>query len=233
MKYPTVSRTRAIDIARSRLDGESPVVTAEWEGGGDELDTATLELLSDDLQKSYSAFLEGDGGSDIDRFEGILGTSLHAALEQLDVPVGVLDDSGFWRFLSINTFWWFVERREPGAFKTKDPGRFALYIDGRRPTECILLRAYLRGRIAAECGDPKLSSAIPQATDFWRSHVIRVRTGSAPAVAAAFAREHRDNRMGTKELRPYARRLNRLWTNVVLHVYEPAEATALISELRE
>jgi hypothetical protein len=52
-------------------------------------------------------------------------------------------------------------------------------------------------------------------------------------VSRAFVREQAADRMGTLELRAFARRLNRVRTNVVLDVYESDEAEELMVELRE
>ncbi len=79
----------------------------------------------------------------------------------------------------------------------------------------------------------ELAGAIPKGTDFWRSHVLRVRTGTAPPVTRALVRSHREERLPTDDLRDLARRLNRTWTNVTLHGYGDDESDLLIAELRD
>ena len=78
-----------------------------------------------------------------------------------------------------------------------------------------------------------MSSSSARSADFWRSHVIRVRTGSAQPVATAFAQMQKGaGRLPTPALRDYAKRLNRIWTNTHLGLYDAERASALIAELR-
>ena len=86
--------------------------------------------------------------------------------------------------------------------------------------------------IGSTDGDYSLVSGVPAATDLWRSHILRVATCTAPPVTRALLREQLHDRMSTDELREVARRLNRLSTNIVLALYDEADATKLIAELR-
>jgi len=90
---------------------------------------------------------------------------------------------------------------------------------------------FLRGQISWDGTDYSLAWAIPKGSDFWRSHILRVKTGSAPTVARAFANRQVVSRLETDSLRELASRLNRTWSNVVLHLYSEAEATKLLDEL--
>ncbi len=60
----------------------------------------------------------------------------------------ILDDPGFWRYLSLAHYRSFIRWRERGAFAD---GKFELYVDGRTATECVLTRMYDRG--ASAIGD--------------------------------------------------------------------------------
>lgn len=233
MRYPTLSKSRTHELAPRFLSSGPESVEADviWEGEGDGYDDEAVGQLSSRLESALEAFETSDEASDRDLFEGRLARDLFAQLSGL--PVQTLDDPGFWRYLALAHFWWFITWRESGAFASGEPGKYLKYVDATNVSECVLTRAFLRARIAHVAGDVDLAAAVPNATDFWRSHVIRVRSGSAPAVVGAFAREQRDHRMATNELRSYARRLNRVWTNVVLHTYDDEEAARLVEELRE
>ena len=62
--------------------------------------------------------------------------------------------------------------------------------------------------------------------------MLRVRVGTAPKLSRAFVRLQSEKKMKTEPvLRPYAKRLNRTWSNVVLSMYEEAEAYELLTEL--
>ena len=55
-----------------------------------------------------------------------------------------------------------------------------------------------------------------------------MRTGTAPVLAQAFVEKQATDRMQTNELRSYAKRLNRIWSNVALTVYDESEAEQLL-----
>jgi hypothetical protein len=216
-------------IAALLVDGWSVSVDAQaqWSGTGETIDLSGLEaiVLASDADL---ANLESKTGaaSDKEPFEGRLAAEIFPVLDAL--PTEVLDDPGFWRYLAVRYFWKFI------AWREKEPianGNVGTYIDAKRSTEQIPLRLFLRAKSVG--GDRHLCQSIPKSADFWRSHVIRVRTGSAESLARAFAHMHENDRMRTDELRRYARRLNRQWTNVQLGMYEQFEAEELIRELRE
>lgn len=236
MRYPVVPQTNVAQVVQELLDdGLVDVEThVEWTGQGTELDLTGIEDTARALVEDYEAHLAGPNAKDLDMFEGIVGARLHAALGDAGVLVEVLDEPGFWAYLTVRHLWWFVHTRQESTFEKKDYGEFRKYVDGTNPTECVLLRAYLRARISRRDDDHpyKLASAIPNGTDFWRSHVLRVQTSMSPTLTQAFAAEQVQDRMNTDELRGYARRLNRMWSNVVMHVYDADEAAEVISELR-
>ena len=232
MRYPTLNLGHADAIVADRLRGLEPGCDnlAVWRGSGESIDFDELDAAVE----AAKAELERIGADpsltqDKEPFEGALAVSIYPFLSS--VPVEVKDDPGFWRYLSLSRFWWFVEWRESGPIER---GNVSTYVDGRRNTEHIPLRMYLRVKAVAEAGRPELAQELEKCTDFWRSHVIRVRTATAPNLAAAFAAmQHGDDRLKTEALRSFARRLNRLWTNAELSTYSTAEASALLEALRD
>ena len=232
MSYPTLTVGHVQELVEGLARGATPSADAKavWRGDGeavqfDELD-AVLDALKAELQ------IVGADPSlvkDKEPFEGRVALAVFPWLSAL--PLEVLDDPGFWRYLSISRFWWFIEWREWGSLER---GKINTYTDGRRNTEHIPLRLYLRVKCMALPEDRPLAGAIAQSTDFWRSHVIRVRTATAPELATALARmQAGDGRLATTDLRAYARRLNRMWTNVQLGLYDRARSEGIIEELRE
>jgi hypothetical protein len=76
---------------------------------------------------------------------------------------------------------------------------------------------------------------IPEATDFWRSHIVRVLNWKFPSVVKAFIKLQERERMAMGpggELRIVGRRLNRRRANLILTEYSYQEATELLDELR-
>jgi hypothetical protein len=230
MRYPTVEESKLAEIAPKLLENAPVAIATElsWVGTGEEMDST---LIDDLVATSRSAIRsEKRGPLARDRVEGELSGMLHRSLRE--VPPEVLEDAGWWRLLSVR-LWDFVVWREEGAFESHDYRVYRRYIDGKLPSECVPLRMFLRAAIARVGDDYSLASAVNRGADLWRSHILRVRTGTAPALARAFIQQQVQDRMTTDELRPFASRLNRLWPNVVLNLYSEDEARDLLVELRE
>lgn len=162
----------------------------------------------------------------LDEVEGRAAVHLYVALQ--NVPIEVLDDRGFWRYLSFAHFWDFIEWRERKPFSK---GNHMKYLDGENSAEAVLPRMYLR--IAALGGSEyaELASAVKRGVDVWRSHILRVKTGTSPTLTRALIRFQERNQLTRDDVRELAKRLNRTWTNVVLNIYNDSEAEALIAEL--
>lgn len=222
MRYPTLTRSKCSHLADQLIVGQDPAIAphVNWVGTGDEIHLAPLAEAAERITAAAHAWSD----SDRDRFEGKESETLRAALSA--VPTEVLDDRGFWRFLSIRYFWQYIAWREEGPFSK---GNYLKYVDAATNTESVLPRMYLRAQALG--GDANLAGAVPYGTDFWRSHVIRVRTGTAPAVTRALARRQAEDRLMTDPLRHAARRLNRVWTNVVLHIYDESEAAEIVDHV--
>ena len=198
-------------------------------GVGEDVELPDLDSLSSELERLLDEHQSGPKSADADKFEGRASVLIWRALSVL--PPNVLDDPDFWAFLSLTNLWWLVHWRESEAF-TKMPATYLKYVNGQQPAECVLCRMYLRGQIAQLVGDDSLAWKSDQAADFWRSHLVRVGTGSIPALAGAFLRSQSNDRMPTDELRQLAKRVNRLKTNVIADIYDESEADALLAELR-
>ena len=221
MTYPSVSITACSEIAQLRIDGVDATVDprVEWLGTGPAIDLADVEAVAVEVEEMAREWTDPDR----DRLEGKASASLYGALVRL--PTEVLDDRGFWRFLALAYFWSFIAWREEKPFAN---GAHLKYLDARSNTENVLTRMYLRAQ-SVEDVSGIVTASITQATDFWRSHVIRVRTGTAPPLARAFARRQATDRLTTDPLRATARRINRTWSNVVLDLYDEDEATEIVT----
>jgi len=193
---------------------------------------AQLDLsLVDALSKKISTHLMNpavQGLSDAQReaYESDICEDVHKALAA--VPYEVLDDPRFWYYLAVKHFSEFIVWREHGALAA---GNISTYFSAS--VESLPLRLYLRANVIFEATKSYgLTRQIPQATDFWRSHVLRVRLGRARTMAGAFASMQNTRRMPTELLRKMARFVNRTWSNVVLTEYKELESAKLLKELR-
>jgi hypothetical protein len=209
-------------------EGSVPAIESfvAWAGSGDDIDLSVLDAAIAPFRQRLVQIEVGEVKIDTEVFEGELAAVVHASLCQ--VPAVVLDDRGFWRYLALSRFWWYIAWREA---KPLAAGNGDTYTDARLPVMAIPSRLFLRGQAVVKDGDYALTSTLPRSTDFWRSHVLRVRVGSSPALSRAFVGLQRDVGMKTDDLRVYARKLNRSWSNVVLHLYDEDEARVLLDEL--
>jgi hypothetical protein len=233
MRYPTLNPGRTDDLVGQQIQGLDVVVDnySTWRGDGESIDFEPLDDILDGLKEDLGKLgIEPTLTSDKDPFEGKVAIATFPFLASL--PPEVLDDPGFWRYLAAGRFWWFVQWREAVPIAS---GRVGTYTSANRNTEQIPLRLFLRAKSISGGSDLSLAGALTKSTDFWRSHVIRVRTGTAPPVARSFAEMQANEltHLSTEPLRAYARRLNRTWTNVNLNLLDGDEAAALISELRD
>lgn len=226
MRHPVISRSNLKAIADKRVEGLEVEVDpfVEWVGSGEEVDLRPIAALSEAIIQG----LENQSDRDLDIVEGLNSQALYEALAQ--VPTHVLDDRGFWRYLSAKYFWDFIAWRQPKSFKPD--GKYLKYVDGAKNTETVLVRMYLRAAaLGGRDKDADVLGGIRKAGDFWRSHVVRVQTGSAVNIASALARKQLEERQTTDPLRAKAKRLNRTWTNVILHMYDEDEARDIVQEI--
>lgn len=230
MRYRALTVAQAHEIVEALAAGSDFGVDAVAleRGDGEPLDERPLLAVINSFQESLD---ECGVSVDTEVFEGQLAAALHPWFTS--VPIEVLDDPAFWRYLAVKHFWWFTAHREAEPILR---GNFNNLVDATRPAEQIPLRLFLRTRSVDVDGDVDLAGALAQSTDFWRSHITRVRLGSAPIVARTFAEAKladNDKRLTTNPLRRVARRLNRTWANTNLDMYNAEEARRLIEEVIE
>lgn len=231
MRYRTLGKALSQQMAADLIAGKHLSVEAKAgsDGNGPVLNEGTLtQILS-----LYREQLDSGRVKDNEVFEGSLAAELFPWFDS--IPIEVLDDPGFWRYLAIRHFWWFIEWREADPIAK---GNFTNLVDATLPAEHIPLRLYLRAKAVAEGDDASLAGQIPRSTDFWRSHITRVRLASAPKMARAFAEVKRDEKslpapLKTDRLRRVAKRVNRMWSNVYLDMYDSAESKNLMNEIVE
>jgi hypothetical protein len=202
-----------------------------WIGDGQPMDISDLDAGVERIREALERRLAASGTPELDddQFEGAMGAELHQCVAAFDVEV--LDDPGFWRYLAAGPLWFFTKWREDP--EKRKPETYHGYVDGTKNDTCVPLRMFLRAAAVVEDGDYSLASSVEKGTDFWRSHVIRVKTSSKPELARAVATEQTSHRMTVDPLREYAKRINRRWSNEVLHVLDGDEARTLAVEERD
>ena len=234
VQYPTIPVGACGGLIEDRTSGNEPDIGAvvEISGSGDSVAMARIA----DASAVVANLREDRGVTKRDSIEGRAAIVLYEAVEKM--PAIALNDPGFWRYLALGYtgFWDFAAWRHQEQLGAKG---FRKYVDAQSPRECVVTRMYLRVRALHGDGDAEreyreLAAAVEtDAVDFWRSHIVRVRTGKSSAVARAFARMQRDHALPTKKVREFAKVVNRIHANVVTAIYDEEEADAFIYGLRE
>ena len=255
MKCPMITRRATLRIAEQRIAEASRCPGAlwieeldsdladvvEWWGDGVDLDVAHLDEARREIEALLSS---GDAsGSDRDQIEGNAAVLLYRALDEACVETGSLDEPGFWCYVSLAHMWNFIVWREPRAFdaastaeEAKAPReRFHRYVDGSLSHECVPVRMYLRVKALGGVAHQHLAGAVRGGTDFWRSHILRVKAGEHPPLVRAMVRLQADERtrLLTDDLRRFAKELNRTLTNLVPSLLDDEAADELVGELWE
>ncbi len=239
MRYKSISESTCREHVKKRLAGHHTSLQGVAQGTGERcVDYPKIRSAAECMERQIKEAGPKDcDRQKCDRTEGLLAVRLFQVLA--DVDPAVLDDDGFWRYIALRHFWNVVVWRQPKAFAGPESSEKAIqYVDAKKPTESVLTRMYLRavavGMNGAARNDESVSEdayALEKAADFWRSHVIRVRTGTAPSLVRAFVRRQQGKHMSTAPLREFAKAVNRTWTNVLLSEYDEEEAAELLDEL--
>ncbi len=265
MRYLALARNEAVEISESRIarlrsaldqSGQPAAPFAfstlrddlrsnERMGGeGDEFPWGLLAVAQREIEDLIDPHAPNLSGARKDVLEGKASLLLHRAISDGEADIAMLDDPGFWRYVAIAYLWNFAVWREHGTLfpKPKASGepnevperRFAVYIDGRRLHECIPSRLWLRVNVL---GGQELDLAYQAqgSTDFWRSHILRVKAGEHPGIVRAMARRQADDstRLTTEPLREFAKQLNRTLQNLVPALLDDDAADRLVEELWE
>lgn len=231
MKYPTISAEELERLTGERHEGRSIDVenSIKWEGTDTEIDLSLLVAAADEIRNDLVGFVGGPDAAKVDLFEGRASAMLHAALAH--VPLSVLDDPGFWRYVGAVHLWELVVWRHAATYDKGWPA-FRKYVDATNATECVAIRMFLRGRIAEVDGDYVLASVVERGADLWRSHIGRVNIGYSPMLSRELVRQVAEHSIGTDTLRQLAKAITRYQSNVVLGLYDEDQAEVLLDGLR-
>jgi len=235
MHYPTIPAHKIQELtgkllAEEQFD-ENDVIIMQG-SGPNHIDLTDVDDLSQILERELSEFKGGDKPEQKDLFEGKISGRIHQELSRF--PIEVLDDPGFWRYLVMTKFWWLVYWRHQETFDTEPYEKCKVYVEAKRSHETVPTRLFLRGQIALIDEDNyDLAESDHQDADFWRSHITRVLTWTSQTFTRVLVRYQKENHMNTNVVRPFARRMNRLRSSIILDDYSYEESLELINELRQ
>tara|TARA_Y100000590_G_C15652854_1_gene989444 strand:+ start:514 stop:1239 length:726 start_codon:yes stop_codon:yes gene_type:complete len=239
MLYSTIPNTKVQELTKKLLAGEDfdeNEVIVQQGSGPDHIDLNAIDQLSRDLEKELQKHIDlhGGGQKNRDLFEGQISGRIHQELAKF--PIEVLDDPGFWRYLALTKFWWYAYWRHQETFDERPfpYEKCRVYLDATLSHETIPTRLFLRGQIALiDDANYELAQSTEEVGDFWRSHVTRVLTWTSPRFTQMLLRSQKDDHMDTAKVRPFARRMNRRRSSIILDDYNDEESMELINELRQ
>lgn len=176
--------------------------------------------------------------------EAEMAGTVHSCLR--DLPVGVLADPDFWRYLALGPFRWYLLVREP-ELQDQDFGG----VDRNRKY-WLLVRTYLWGQLAydqtaddsyerttivGEVSQDKLGKT-GMVIDFWHSHLIRRYFAVTSTVSLAFIDEatsdplclDESTKLEDRHANAFARRMTRVRRLVDLALVGDATSRDLVHE---
>lgn len=265
MRYPTLSRNDAVDISDGRIaqlrsdaetagEATNPFLLVDlstdledrcrFSGDGEEFPEAVLVAARQEIESEARPHAPQLKGADKDVVEGRAALVVHQAISHSGAGPEVLDDPGFWRYVAVAYLWNFAVWREYRTVfpESKDSAetlealqrKFAVYVDAQRFHECVPTRMWLRVNMLGG-QELDLAHRAEGSTDFWRSHILRVKAGEHPGIVRAMARRQAEasTRLRTGPLREFAKQLNRTVQNLVPALLDDEAADRLVGELWE
>jgi hypothetical protein len=245
--HPTLSAdgvSRFVTEILVREDIDEDRVTTFLAEHAENLDSIDLTEV-DAVGASIAAVAMERGVTDrkLESLENEFAGPVHAAMSAL--PLEALGDVRFWSFCAARCFWRFILLRQHKSViegrrrvvrsmleSSPDEGERVLplnrYVLGRDHYQ-IPLRLFLRAQAVGDDQDFLDEHLLPEGTDFWRSHILGVRTGAYPTWARALVEAQYEQQLKIEEQRPPARRINRLRVNVSPILHDESEAAAIIA----
>jgi len=178
--------------------------------------------------------------------EAFMASRVHRTLR--DLPTEMLQDFGFWRYLALFPYCWYLQLREGGpscvSVKPQDyGGRKPKRDDAPKhvdtsPVYQLMLRTFLWGKVAfAEGESPDhyrratlVNETGGAVTDVWHSHLVRIQLGQLGDLPHAFldsiCADPKANT--TQPARDVEKRLTRMKHTVLFDVYDLEEARAVV-----
>lgn len=228
MQYPTVS-LNAIQgfLAEVAVEGEmADPPQYVLRGAGEEFFDKHLKVLRSFKESFAKEMAAADKKTNPDEVEGRYAVKFFKAFHGL--PVEVLTDRDFWRYLSSSYFFEFIIWRDGDSGKL--PAYASFGASSRAVNfDCVPYRMFNRGLLnylMTEDHDDDSYSRVP-GTDVWRSHILRVKTSFAPDLVQSYIEKLESKKLPTGLVRPLAKRLRRDRSNILFEILDEDSATKL------
>jgi hypothetical protein len=185
-------------------------------------------------------------GANLDQLEIDATAGVYSAFDGLPLPA--LGDVEFWSYCSARYFWGFISLRQRSSILKARGQRvkqmlnedalaaeeesvpLRRYVLGKDHYQ-IPLRLFLRGQAVNGDGAFIEDNPVEKATDFWRSHILAVRTAAYPSWARPLLAAQSKAKYKINDQRPAARKINRIRANVSPVLHTEAEAKAIVEPI--
>lgn len=159
-----------------------------WKGSGIDITAAALAKMTSEfeilLNSSFSGVMKKKD-SRLNQFEGQASSIVHENLK--DMPLEILADEDFWRYVSIVPMFAIV------AWRHESLGNNNLGLTaGRGFLRCLPYRMFIRADIAhrhSDGVDYSLATAHGSMVDQWASHVLAQQYGAVPRLVQVMLSE--------------------------------------------
>jgi hypothetical protein len=194
-------------------------------GSENSLSEEVLESFCGEIQTIFIDFAKGSKAmADFRKLETAIAPACLLFFKQL--PPEAKFTPGFWSYLSVRLSE-IVEWRHPVS---NDQGWGKNFVATHKPSDFVdgfFPRITIRSLIASESSIAM--SLVLQ--DFWRSHILRVKTGFSKAVSIAFAEHAVSQGFSTAQSRDFTKKVKSARSNILFEALTDSQAKKVIETL--
>jgi hypothetical protein len=227
MKVPTLSQAEIQAFVESRRLGETYVPEVGSVGVESSMSDELVSQFVDVVNGILTEVLK-DTSKSQERMHSLLEQELTGPAIKFfeSLPPDAKFTPGFWSFMSFQISsvleWRYPPNDKEGWSKN--------FVSSHSPSDFIdgfLPRIIVRGLIARN-SDKALSLS---GQDFWRSHILRVKTGFSKEMSIAFAEHVVETSMSVAEQRTLAKKIRSARSNVIFEALDSTQATTILKSL--
>lgn len=229
MRYPSISQVEMKDFVlglRSGSRANDPKVA--YSGEETALNDEVVEGFVSDFNHLYETCSKGIAKSKEKKFVEFEQRASPLVVNLVgQLPIKVQFDPGFWSYLSYRVanviLWRYPPNDKDGWGKNfVETHTQSDFVDGFLP------RLAIKGLIAN--GSQVAADLVQQ--DFWRSHILRVKTGFSPNVSTAFAELVVKDGIVVEVQRSIAKSVRSQRSNIIFEVLTRDQARDLVQNSR-
>jgi hypothetical protein len=227
MKIPTLSQSEMKTFTEARRNGQSYDPEIVYVGSDSSLNDDLVSIFVEEVKLALSTVKADTSSTQETLYSNFEQSLTLLSLEFFDaLPPEAKFTPGFWSFVSSEIAneveWRYPPNNKEGWSKN--------FVSSHSPSDFIdgfLPRIIVRGLIAKD-SDKALSLS---GQDFWRSHILRVKTGFSKVVSIAFAEHVVNVSMPVSEQRIVAKRIRSARANVIFEALDSSQAVKMLDTL--